>query len=105
MIGRAGRAARDLGARLNAPLITISDLGHPGQWSPQEISERDLLLIAADLLLVGKSTHETSKKTVAGTAEDGRGIREHSGVSQTLVNDLVELHGAGRASGLSCRAG
>src|SRR5947207_3169117 len=43
---------------LNAPLFKLSDLGLPGGWAKQEVSWRDIILIAGGLFLIAKSTYE-----------------------------------------------
>ncbi len=47
---------------LHAPLFSFSDLGLPGAWRRQEISGRDLILIAGGLFLIAKSSSEIYSK-------------------------------------------
>src|SRR5207247_1630403 len=40
----------------------LSDLGLPGGWAKQEVSWRDVILIAGGLFLIAKSTYEIHDK-------------------------------------------
>lgn len=50
---------------LTAPLFTVTDLGIPADWiseAANEVSVRDLILIAGGLFLIAKSTYEIHDK-------------------------------------------
>src|SRR5690348_12543823 len=71
---------------LTRPLFALSDLGVPPDWlSPgaNEVSWRDLILIAGGLFLIGKSTYEIHG-TLEGAGE-GPAAREGGGLGWALV--------------------
>jgi predicted tellurium resistance membrane protein TerC len=76
---------------LSAPLFTLSDLGIPGGWGQQEISWRDLILIAGGLFLIGKSTFEIHGKLEGAGQEPAVGSRGQFGwtLAQIAILDLV----------------
>jgi predicted tellurium resistance membrane protein TerC len=75
---------------LTRPLFALSDLGVPPDWlsrAADEVSWRDLILVAGGLFLVGKSTFEIHG-TVEGAGE-GPAAREGGGLGWALVQITV----------------
>jgi predicted tellurium resistance membrane protein TerC len=75
---------------LTRPLFRLSDLGVPPDWlSPglNEVSWRDLILIAGGLFLIGKSTYEIHG-TLEGSGEE-HVPRGGGGLAWVLVQILV----------------
>lgn len=70
---------------LNAPLFTLSDLGLPGEWAQQEISWRDIILIAGGLFLIAKSTYEIHEKL------EGTGVEPVVASGSRLGWTLVQI--------------
>lgn len=79
---------------LTRPVFALSDLGLPGHWLPRatdEVSWRDLFLLAGGLFLIGKGTREIHHK-LEGRGE-GPAARAGGGLAwalaQIVVLDLV----------------
>jgi predicted tellurium resistance membrane protein TerC len=76
------------------PLFTLSQLGVPEHWIPQaanEVSIRDLILLAGGLFLLAKSVHEIHVKIEGGGPEQHvvRAVSFRSVIVQILLLDLV----------------
>jgi predicted tellurium resistance membrane protein TerC len=76
------------------PLFTLSQLGVPEHWIPKaanEVSIRDLILLAGGLFLLAKSVHEIHVKIEGGGHETqvGNVVSFRSVIVQILVLDLV----------------
>jgi predicted tellurium resistance membrane protein TerC len=76
---------------LSAPLFRLSDLGLPGEWAQQEISWRDIILIAGGLFLIAKSTFEIHDKLEGAGAKlaTARGGRFGWILVQIAILDIV----------------
>jgi predicted tellurium resistance membrane protein TerC len=76
---------------LNAPLFTLSDLGVTSEWARQEISLRDMILIAGGLFLLAKTTYEIHEK-LEGTGVEpivASGGRFGWTLAQIAILDIV----------------
>lgn len=76
---------------LSAPLFRLADLGLPGEWAQQEISWRDIILIAGGLFLIAKSTFEIHDKLEGAGAKPvpRRGGRFAWTLVQIAILDIV----------------
>jgi predicted tellurium resistance membrane protein TerC len=80
---------------LTRPVFALSDLGLPTGWLPpggNELSWRDLILIAGGLFLIGKSAHEIHKKLERAPQErpDGHGAgRLGWALAQIVALDII----------------
>ena len=75
---------------LSKPLFTLSDFGVPGDWfnrEIQEISLRDLILLAGGLFLIGKSVHEVHAKMEGG--DSGQRLDEQPSLGGVLVQIAI----------------
>jgi predicted tellurium resistance membrane protein TerC len=80
---------------LTRPLFALSDLGLPREWLPpggNEISWRDLILIAGGLFLIGKSVYEIHDKLEGASQErpGGQGVGRFGwALAQIVMLDII----------------
>ncbi len=74
---------------LKEPLFSLSQFGVAGAWLAEhaevnEVSLRDLILLAGGLFLIGKSVFEIHEK-IEGHSEKGKGAAKHASFSGVLI--------------------